>query len=520
MSLQDAAIAANRFGLGARPGDLKSIAGDPRGWLKAQLTAETALPAPMAALPSTKDDVTAFQRWIVASGLIKSVGAYQRATAPGAPHPGAMMAAGPPSALAPAPQMAGAEPPNTAPSAQDFTGTRVIKVGDPDFSVEKSFVAWFGPRYVQAVSARMNVAVDTERPFFERLVRFWGNHFTVSSAKPLTQASPPSFERDVARRHAMDSFGDMLKASSEHPGMLLYLDNYISAGPNALLVKHPALMPPAVRAQIKGLNENLAREILELHTLGVRSGYTQEDVTTFAKVITGWTIKPQGGAGGETGLFNFVDALHEPGAKTVFGVRFDQSGVTQGLAVLDMLAHHPATAHFIATKLVRHFVADDPPPAAVDKVAAVFRDTGGDLKAVSACLVDLPEAWTPRPTKVKPPEDFVVSVVRALGGPKLSGVQLTALFTRMGQRPYYAAGPNGWSDIGDDWIGPDPIWKRLEFASAVGAGMANAGLNPNTVAESVLGPSLTVATRDAIAKAESPAQGLALLLVSPEFQRR
>jgi uncharacterized protein (DUF1800 family) len=514
MSLQDAAIAANRFGMGARPGDLKQIAGDPRGWLKAQLTAETSVPAPMAALPGTKDDVTAFQRWIVASGLIKSVGAYQRATAPGAAHPGGNMMAGA------APAMAGGAAPDTSPAAADFSATRVIKVGDPDFSVEKSFVAWFGPRYVQAVAARVNVAVDTDRPYFERLARFWGNHFTVSSAKPLTQAIPPSFERDVARRHAMDSFGAMLKASSQHPGMLLYLDNYLSVGPNSLLVGHPALMPAAFREQLKGLNENLAREILELHTLGVRSGYTQQDVTTFAKVITGWTIKPQGGVGGETGMFNFVGALHEPGAQTLLGARYEAGGVKQGEAVLDTLAHHPATARFIATKLVRHFVADDPPPAAVERVAKVFADTGGDLKAVSACLVDLPEAWTPGPVKVKPPEDYVVSVVRALGGPRLTGVQLTALFTRMGQRPYYAPGPNGWSDIGDDWIGPDPIWKRLEFASAVGASMANAGRNPNTVAEDVLGPTLTRATRDAIAKAESPAQGLAMLMVSPEFQRR
>ncbi len=516
MSLQEAAIAANRFGLGARPGDLKTISGDPRGWLKAQLTAETALPAPLAALPSTRDDVTAFQRWIVASGLIRSVGQYRDGKIG---QDAAAMAAHADTADHPA--MAGDAPaPNTAPTVADFTSGRVIKVGDPDFSVEKSFIAWFGPRYVQAVSARMEVATTTDRPFFERLVRFWGNHFTVSSAKPATQAMPPSFERDVARRHAVDRFGAMLRASTQHPGMLVYLDNYVSVGPDAFLVKHPGFLPAAFRAQLKGLNENLAREILELHTLGVRSGYTQGDVTTFAKIITGWTIKARGEGQGETGLFNFVPGLHEPGPQTILGVTFDQGGVDQGEAALDMLARRPETARFIATKLVRHFVADDPPPAAVDRIAAVFRDTDGDLRAVSAALVDLPEAWSPAPAKVRPPEDYVVATVRALGGPKLNGVQLTALFSRMGQRPYYAAGPNGWSDVGADWIGPDPLWKRLEFASAVGAGMANAGASPITVAEACLGPSLTSQTREAIAKAESPAQGLALLLVSPEFQRR
>jgi uncharacterized protein (DUF1800 family) len=521
MSLQDAAIAANRFGLGAKPGELKVIAGDPRGWLKAQLVAETALPAPMAALPSTQDDVTSFRRWITASGLINSLDAYKDALKPGAPHPGAAMAGSDMAqtgmaAAAPATASGGADAYAAALSGEP----KVLKVGDPDFSVEKSFIAWFGPGYVRAVKARIDVAVDTDRPYFERLTHFWGNHFTVSSAKPETQAMPPSFERDVARRHAMGRFGEMLRASSQHPAMLIYLDNYLSVGPNSLLVQHPMLMPSAFRERLKGLNENLAREILELHTLGVRSGYTQDDVTTFAKVITGWTVKPEGHADGETGLFHYVDALHEPGAKTVLGQTYAQGGVDQGEAVLDTLARHPATAHFVATKLVRHFVADDPPPRAVEALAASFRDTGGDLKAVSAALVDLPEAWAPGPAKVKPPEDYLVSTVRGLGGPRLNGVQLTALFTRMGQRPYFAGGPNGWSDIGDDWLGPDPVWKRLEFASAVGEGMASAGLSPLSVGEQMLGPSMTSATRDAIARAESPAQGLALLLVSPEFQRR
>ncbi|MGA0602033.1 DUF1800 domain-containing protein [Caulobacter sp. KR2-114] len=515
MSLQDAAIAANRFGLGARPGELKAIAGDPRGWLKAQLAPETALPAPLAALPDTQDDLTAFRRWIVASGLIRSVGAYGDALKPGAPHPAEGMAAMSRQAPGPAPADEPAEP-----GAYLSGEPRVLKVDDPGFTVEKSFIAWFGPRYVQAVKARIDVATTTERPFFERLVHFWGNHFTVSSAKPETQAMPPSFERDVARRHAVGSFHDMLRASTQHPGMLIYLDNYVSVGPNSLLVRHPMLMPAAFRERLKGLNENLAREILELHTLGVRSGYTQEDVTTFAKVITGWTVKPEGHAGGETGLFNFVDALHEPGPKTVLGQGYGQDGVAQGEAVLSALAHHPATSRFIAAKLVRHFVADDPPPRAVEAIATTFRQSGGDLSAVSAALVDLPEAWAPAPGKVKPPEDYLVSTVRGLGGPKLTGVQLTALFSRMGQRPYFAAGPNGWSDIGADWIGPDPVWKRLEFASAVGQGMASAGLNPLSVGDDILGPQMTHATRDAIARAESPAQGLALLLVSPEFQRR
>ncbi len=493
MSLQDAAIAANRFGLGARPGDLKVIAGDPRGWLKAQLTPEPALPAPLAALPPTADDVGAFQKWIKQSGLTGSINAYTKAPAqtPGMGDGGAM------------------------PGAQ--AGSPASK---PGFSVEQSFIAFFGPRYAQALAARFQVATTTDRPYFERLTHFWGNHFTVSSAKPVAQALPPSFERDVARKHAMDHFEAMLIASCTHPGMLIYLDNYISVGRHSVVGMRPDLVPKQLRELLKGLNENLAREVLELHTLGVRSGYTQDDVIALANILTGFTVAQDGKGGGETGLFRFQPYAHEPGPQTLLGQKFPQQDVSQGAEALTMLARHPATAKLIATKLVRHFIADDPPPEAVDIIAKVFQVSIGDLKSVCTALVDLPQAWDPTPRKMKPPEQYLISAVRGMGGPPLNGMQLAALLGRMGQRPYYAAGPNGWADVEGEWIGPDPVWKRLEWASTVSKYMATASGDPAVLGDALLGPGLTEATRKAIQRAESPAQGLAILLVSPEFQRR
>jgi uncharacterized protein (DUF1800 family) len=492
MSLQDAAIAANRFGLGARPGELAKIADDPRGWLRAQLTPETALPAPLAALPSTAEDEAAFANWLATLHLDGDAGALLKAyrTEHGA---AAMTGAAPADAMAP-------------------DGGKL--------SVEQSYVRTLLPRYATALEARVTVATTTDRPFFERLVHFWSNHFTVSASKPQVIALPPSFERDVVRAHAVGRFEDMLKASSQHPGMLIYLDNYLSIGPNSFIAGHPQYLPERLRGRMTGLNENLAREILELHTLGVRSGYTQADVTSFAKILTGWSVQRADRARTGDNLFRFQPATHEPGTQVLLSVSYPQAGVEQGEAALRALARHPATADHIAIKLVRHFVADDPPPAAVARVSKVFRDTDGDLAKVSATLIDLPEAWTPAQAKLKPPEDFMVSAMRAMGGPKLTGIQLTALLDRMGQKPWFAPGPDGWADVAANWIGPDPVWKRIEWADAAGKKMASTSLDPTVLAKETLGPGVSPATLEAIRRAESPAQGLSLLLASAEFQRR
>ena len=495
LSLQEATIAANRFGLGARPGEIKAIAGDPRGWLIAQLEPEKTLPTPLAALPSTADDSTAFIRWLSSLGLTGDAGKIGHLY----DKPAATM----------------------APEGMSTPGG--MSDASKGLSVEQSYVKTFLPRYATALEARITVAATTDRPFFERLVHFWGNHFTVSGAKPESLPTVPSFERDVARRHAVGRFGEMLMASCTHPAMLVYLDNVFSVGPHSYIGQHPEVLPAALRERMRGINENLAREILELHTLGVRSGYTQADVTSFAKIITGWMILRPGSketGSGETGLFHYQQYAHEPGPQTVMGKAYHQQGVDQGQAAITDFSRHPATATHVATKLARHFIADDPPPAVVARLAKTFRDTDGDIKAIMVTLINSPEAWAEGPAKIKPPEDYVVSAIRALNGPQLTGLQYLALLDRMGQKPYYAAGPDGWADVEGAWIGPDPIWKRIEWATAISKGQAAANLDPAVIAIDALGQTVSPATLQAIRLAESPAQGLAIFLASPEFQRR
>jgi uncharacterized protein (DUF1800 family) len=360
-------------------------------------------------------------------------------------------------------------------------------------------------------------------------VHFWGNHFTVSSAKPQAVALPPSFERDAVRANVGGSFANMLMASSKHPGMLVYLDNWLSIGPHSDAAHNPRLRRGFGGQRATGINENLAREIMELHTLGVHGGYTQADVTTFAGVITGWTYRRQtlvdfvssrqGTLNGEQ-LFEFDGDAHEPGAKTVLGKSYNQSGVAQGEAVLGDLAHHPATAHFIATKLTRHYIADTPPPAAVERVAQAFQRSGGDLKHTMEAVVDSPEAWEQPFPKFKQPEEYAISLLRAANIQQLPQGAAIGALQAMGQRPYSAPGPDGWADIADDWLTADLVWKRLEFAQTFSNRIARADFNPLDVANACQGELLSAETHSAIQNAESPEQGLSILFGSPEFQRR
>jgi len=477
MITQDAVVAANRFGFGASPDEMTTIAKDPHAWVTKQIVAEKKLPDPLAALPSTMDDQLAFFVWLRD---------YRKQL----------------------------ESPDAA-----MTGT-----------VEKSYAKALYPRYQTAVKARFDTAVSTPTPVFERLVHFWSNHFVVSGAKPVAIALPPSFERDAIRPYVTGKFSDMLLAVAKHPAMLVYLDNTRSIGPHSDRAKNPpkraktfAANPPPT-----GLNENLAREILELHTVGVDGGYDQADVTSFANVITGWqVIGPRqlirfaarwAGIGND--LFYFNDAAHEPGAHVVMGKTYPAGGVEQGEAVLHDLARHPATATFIATKLARHFISDEPPEAAVTRLAHVFHDTDGDLGAVTRALVDSPEAWADPHAKLKQPEEYLISAVRSLGGPPLQGRQLMASLHEMGQRPYMSPGPDGWSDLQDYWLSPDGVWKRIEWAQLAGRALAGTIPQPDAYAQDIFGATLSASTRTAIGRAESPAQGVALLLTSPEFMRR
>ena len=516
MSLEGV-IAVNRFGLGGRPGEIAKASADPKGWLMAQVSAEQSLPAPLATLPSTIDDQSAFPKWL---GQVFAK-AKDQGVDPYSSKPQADLGARPAKGGAIPATMMGKSSPETM-------------SGDGKFSIEQEYIKAFVPRYAVAVKARFDTAVTTDRPFFERLVHFWVNHFVVSGAKPAAIALPPSFERDVIRPNVTGRFVDMLMASTKHPAMLLYLDNYQSIGPRSKVGQDPSLRVSAGRRALAGppptgLNENLAREILELQTLGVRSGYTQADVTCFAKILTGWTIaRPprvklaqlvlQGRLNGP-GLFEFDDEEHEPGAQTVMGKSYPQVGVDQGEAVLRDIAHHPATAHFIATKLARHFVADNPSPELVGRLATIFIETGGNLAKLYAGLVESPEAFVAAPQKFKTPEEYVISAARALSLRPDAGSLLKAL-RAMGQPPYNPPGPDGWPDVQAEWLAADSVWKRFEWADEAARTVAVANIDPLAVARDILGPTISKATQDAIARAESPAQGLTLLLASADFQRR
>ena len=510
-------IAANRFGLGAKPGEVARISGDPKAWLLGQLTPEPELPAPLRSLPSTVDDMSAFFQWIkkiAAEAKAHGMDPYNLRPEGGARAPGAGMGGG---------AMAGG------------TGGGGMGAGDNGFSIEREYVKAFLPRYALAVKARFDTSVATDRPFFERLVHFWVNHFVVSGAKPGAITMPPSFERDVVRPNVTGRFADMLMASSKHPAMLFYLDNNRSIGPGSKVGKDPSLRAPKEQQafaipQMAGLNENLAREIMELQTLGVRSGYSQADVTSFARVITGWTIAGpprvplfklvlQGRLNAK-GLFEFDDEEHEPGPQTIMGKVYVQTGVDQGEAVLNDLARRPATAKFISTKLARHFVADDPPPALVERMTRTFLASDGDLKQVCAVLANSDEAFDPTPRKFKTPEEYVISAARALPGLQADPGSLLRAYGSMGQTPYNPPGPNGWPDVQAEWLGADSVWKRFEWANQASQSVASTSMNPGALAGDVLGPTLSKATAQAIARAESPAQGLTLLLASAEFQRR
>jgi uncharacterized protein (DUF1800 family) len=361
--------------------------------------------------------------------------------------------------------------------------------------------------YLDEAAARTRAAIETDHPVVERLVQFWSNHFTVSvRGKPIVLGLPGAYEREAIRPHVLGRFETMLRAVVEHPAMLVYLDNWRSVGPGS----------QGGQRRRAGLNENLAREILELHTLGVDGGYGQDDVTSFARVLTGWTVTPL--RSDDPGHFFFAPRLHEPGAHVVLGKRYTEDGKGQGDAVLRDLARHPATARFIATKLARHFIADDPPASAVERLARRFRETGGDLGAVTRTLVAMPEAWPDTPTKVRTPNELVIAALRALGfeGPP---ARLVEALTALGQPPFSAPSPAGWSDQAADWIGPEATMKRIEWTHALATRRAPA--RPAVaLADDLLGPALAEPTRVALEHAASHRDSLALLLASPEFQRR
>jgi uncharacterized protein (DUF1800 family) len=396
----------------------------------------------------------------------------------------------------------------------------------PGMSAEQILGGHYREVIVADARSRLATAAATQRPFAERLHLFWTNHFTVSLLKGSTRGLGGAFERDAIRPHIAGRFETLLAAATTHPAMLRYLDNSQSAGPRSRVVALEARR--ATRRdespRVSGLNENLAREILELHTLGAegaRAGaYTQADVTAFAAVLTGWRV----GLTAATTEGDLFDAnWHEPGDKTVLGRRYGE-GPEALRQVLRDLAGHPATARFLATKLARHFVADEPPPALVDRLARAYLDSDGRLDEVYRALVGDDLAWSAPPAKLKTPEEFVVSTARVLAGgermferPEVGNPAVG--IAAMGQRLLAAPSPAGWSDRAADWLGPDAVWKRVEWATRI-AERSGRSVDARRLAARSLGPRLGSESAKQIERAVDGGQALALFLLAPEFQRR
>jgi uncharacterized protein (DUF1800 family) len=394
------------------------------------------------------------------------------------------------------------------------------------------------------VEGKLYRSIYSERQLEAVLTDFWFNHFNVFLDKGADRYMVTAYERDVIRPYVLLKFGSLLRATAESPAMLFYLDNFESVDPTAAAgMAQRRKKAPAAAARRRGLNENYARELMELHTLGVDGGYTQKDVTEVARCFTGWTIRnPQQGGG-----FEFNERLHDHGAKTVLGVKIAAGGgMDDGLQVLDILAHHPSTAHFISRQLAVRFVADKPPEALVEKMAQTFQKTDGDIRAVVQTMLRSPEFWSQGAyrSKVKSPLEMVASAVRALGADVDFGFALAQQLTKLGQPLYRKQEPTGYSNASQEWVNSAALVGRMNFAIALAANrMPGVKVDParfgdaqgtQSIAKELLLVDLSEEARAAIenalaAKASDSQTGgpvpralmvAGLTLGSPDFQRR
>ncbi|MCM8557556.1 DUF1800 domain-containing protein [Sphingomicrobium sediminis] len=372
---------------------------------------------------------------------------------------------------------------------------------------------------VAMVNARARLAIDSDAPMLERMVHFWSNHFATSGRKPGVFGFAGNMEFDAIRPHVMGRFEDMLLSAEAHPAMLLYLDQAQSIGPDSMIGRGAAR-----RGRDLGINENLAREILELHTLGVDGGYSQADVTEFAHALTGWTVAGltrgplQRFARGEPGETIFVDAMHQPGSRTIIGQRFGDDGPDQAAEILRMLARHPSTARHMATKLARHFAADEPPPAMVARIEQAWLASQGSLPTVYRAIIDSPEAWEATSAKFRNPWDWTIASLRAMGGETPDGRRLFGILNELGQPTWQVPSPAGWDDVAGSWAGPDALVRRVEAAQRM-AGLAR-GADARDIAPAIVGTRWSETSAQAVRRAASATDGFALFLVSPEMLRR
>jgi uncharacterized protein (DUF1800 family) len=473
-----AALALHRFGLGPRAGAIEAIASDPRGALLAELDRSGA-GLVVADLPSSGAANRAVFEFNAERNAKDKLVRQRREAAQKLAENAGMENAGMENPMAAQPEAPTATPgqPEPVPLPRQI--------------------------FLDEAKARFDAAIRAEIGFVERLVWFWSNHFCVNADATVMAGG---YEREAIRPYVLGHFADMLQVAEGHPAMLLYLNNALSIGPDSV----------AGINRDRGLNENLAREILELHTLGVRTGYSQADVTNFAKVLTGWTIRETVSDPDHGGEFVFLRRAHEPGPEAVIGRDYPDTGVEQGRAVLADLAHHPATARHVATKLARHFIADEPPPTLVDRLASRFLDTDGDLKGVARALVAAPEAWAPEQAKIKRPAEWIVATLRATG---LKGdiQRIVGGLNLLGEPLWRPPSPKGFPDDNAVWL--DGLAQRLDIANTFAQRIADQ-LDPQAIAEAAIGPLASAETRRAIDRAESKPQALTMLLMAPEFLRR
>ncbi len=485
-----AAIALNRFGLGARAGETPPA--DPKAWLRAQQHHFDPRPTVIAATPHSSALAAAWHEYStqVRAASMKAKRAANAGLAP-----------------------------STAPAA--VMPVAFAKPATPGKPLQHDVRHFNRDSYEAQERARLLAALTTPAPFAERLTYFWANHFAVSADNVVMLGLAGTLEFEAIRPNVFGRFGDLLQAVETHPAMLSYLDQIQSIGPDSAVQRRASLRQ--ARTKSVGLNENLAREILELHTLGVGSGYSQADVQELARALTGWSVggflPPTTAIAAVDGGFVFQPDWHQPGERVLLGKTYRQDGDAQGRAMLADLAVHPATAHHLATKLARHFAGDVPPPALVERLAATHMKTGGDLSRVYETLIDAPEIWSRSLAKFKTPWEWLVSALRGVGVTDAPDLKFVVELRDLGQSIWKPRSPAGWDDTAPSWAAPDALLRRVEVAQRLAATIGDR-LDARMLARRLLPGTLRPETSAAIARAASPAQALALLLVAPEFMRR
>lgn len=455
---QDTVLALSRFGLGPRPGEWRSVQNDPRGWVLSQIDGIPDTVPEFAERPTTERIV----------GEINVAGFRQE----GEPLP-----------------------PQLETIAAEFSAQSLEEV--PDYGFDD-------------VMARWRQAALTTTPVIERLSRFYFNHLTVSTNADNVQRIAGGYDREAIRPHVQGRFSDMVLASAKHPAMLNYLDNLDSVGPNSPLAMYTG----------QSFNENYARELMELHTISVRGGYTQDDVEELSLALTGLYVPNWAYEDVIPGRYFFDEERHEPGARTIMGRTYDQPGEEQANAVIRDLAAMPQTANFLATKLVRHYINDQPDPVDVATVERAFLDSDGHLPSVHRALFTLDSAWRPGFYKARSSEDFVVALARAFEDDRLfQGDSLVRNVNWiLGQFPYRPPGPNGWPDVAAVWLSGQNMARRMEIAQWASYYMGGQGQSALAYMKNLYGPGLSFPTRRAIALAdEENGAGYAVAFASREM---